>query len=244
MSSNYSHDPKVVAQFAECLALSPSKLMEQIDSGAKRPEKVKEEVLVMLAREYRRRGKQALAWKIMLAICDRVRLSILRAVDLWRLSPIIREEFIEATIANLYDVVLGSDSPDIFWEIKFWVCFERRVLSSLRKHRLNDDRYVAVTDAEYVEKSTDVYTGKSLHPFDPEHRAIIAEGLAQLPEQLRTAFMLKHWAGFPEYSINGDEPATIAAVMGVSDRTVRNYLARAELLLNSWRQEQTLSSTA
>jgi DNA-directed RNA polymerase specialized sigma24 family protein len=231
--NGFRHDPVVFAQFEECLKLSPSRLFRRIE----RPEsllKIREETLVMLARHYGRRSADAIAWKLIKLLCDRVSLRIGRAVRLWRLTPLESEEIVDDVIANLYDAILVSESRGKFWEIRFWVCFDRFLLSTIRSVRnrrsktlvLNDDYHCSGTDAQESQKT---------QWNDPAVRTVVAEGLAQLPENLRTAFILKHWSGFAEWSQDRQETKTIACVMGVSDRTIRNYLSRAETILNRWR---------
>jgi hypothetical protein len=235
-ASSYSRDDVVISQYSECIKMSPSVLFERLQQIGGKQEKIREETLVMLARAFRRSGKETPAWKTMLLICERVRPSVLRAAKLWRLTPVVAEEFIESTLSTLYDVILNDIDDEPFWEIKFWVCFERRLLTALRKYRTYSDRYVeadAVDTGNSIRGNLD--QNGSYNSTDPAFRVVVAEGLSQLPEHIRTAFMLKHWAGFPECSLDPNDRATIAQVMRISDRTVRNYLARAELLLNAWR---------
>jgi hypothetical protein len=237
-TAGYSPLPEVLAQFNECRLMTGFKLADRLDGDASRPDKVKEEALVMLARHFRATGADRLAWKVMLTITERVQPALIRAMKLWRLSPIVGEEFVESTISLLYEAILGDTDAEYFWEIKFWVCFERRLLSSLRKYRIQNDRYVEPElENSFVESVADSSNSVSIDLDDPSLRAIIADGLAQLPENLRTAFMLKHWAGFPEHSEDKTNHATISHVMGVSGRSVRYYLSKAEKLLNEWRQD-------
>jgi hypothetical protein len=234
--AEYVYEPVVLAQFTECIQLPASKLIARLACIRDEKDHISEEALVMLARAFHKQEKDALAWKIILAVCERVQPSIVRSAKLWRLTPVNAEGFMEALLHEMYTFLLSDAESEVFWEIKFWVCFERRLLSTLRKFRLRDDRTL---ETETIEKPSYDYFGASgnsrLEFSDPVTRAIIAEGLAQLPGNLRTAFMLKHWAGYPEHSSDPNEKYTIAQVMEVSDRTVRNYLARAEQLLCQWR---------
>jgi len=236
----YRHDPIVYLQFSECIRLPPSRLLDRLTSRWNDTAKIKEETLVMLAREYSRRGNDGLAWKLVLAICERVQPSIERSIKLWRLPPHMADELVESLVAGMYDAVLNNGEAGAFWEIKFWVCFERRLLSALRKYRqLSDRGFESETADEGPQSLLESTQERQSEWKDPAMRAVIADGLAQLPETLRTAFMLKHWAGFAEYSSDPSERFTIAHVMGVSSRTVRNYLMRAEVLLNEWREGPT-----
>jgi predicted transcriptional regulator len=56
-----------------------------------------------------------------------------------------------------------------------------------------------------------------------------------MEENVRTAYILKYAADMPEDSRRPDELRTIAKVLGVSGRTVRNYLRRAEQEIEEWR---------
>jgi len=183
-----------------------------------------------------------LAWKIMGILTQRVQPSLLRSIRLWRFSPVVAEEFVESMVTSLYEAIMNGDESEFFWEIRFWVCFDRRQLTALKKHRLHSDRNQepSALDTDYEDAQR--HSRDRVNDFtNPSLRAIVAEGLSQLPENLRTAFMLKHWAGFPEHSADPSDRATIASIMGVSDRTVRNYLVRAEILLNNWRRDSAIS---
>jgi DNA-directed RNA polymerase specialized sigma24 family protein len=152
------------------------------------------------------------------------------------------EELVESVIAVLYQRILSSDEP--FWEVRFWICYERRLLTELSRYRAMVGRHNQLADSNRIlEDSLVEPSGTRAEWKDPAFRVVVSEGLAQLPDPLRTAFMLKHWAGFPECSVDPAEQATIAKVMGVTDRTVRNYLARAEQILNAWRRENREVST-
>jgi hypothetical protein len=239
-SSSFVHDPMVLKQVEECLKFSPSRMMTYVSTLNSSDTKIREEALVILARRFALRGSDTIAWKLVQILCDRVTLSIARSAQLWRLSPVVAEEVIEVTLSHLYDSVLASQESAQFWEIRFWVCFDRYLLSVLRRHRILGDKFVPSVPMDEMTVDTTQTRTPAYNWHDPSLRVVVAEGLAQLPGQYRTAFMLKHWAGFPESSVNPADKATIAAVMGVSDRTVRNYLSRAESILNSWRTSEAV----
>ena len=67
-------------------------------------------------------------------------------------------------------------------------------------------------------------------PLPAPERVEVREALRALPEQERRAFVLYHYEDWPQ-----DE---IAQTLGVTDRTVRNLLVRAQKRLEEWRAEK------
>jgi DNA-directed RNA polymerase specialized sigma24 family protein len=77
-------------------------------------------------------------------------------------------------------------------------------------------------------------------PLAVEPALLVPEALAQLDGNVRRALFLKV-QGFKERSNDGNEP-TISSLLGVSDRTVRNYLRAAEATLRPWLERGLLES--
>ncbi len=126
----------------------------------------------------------------------------------------------------MVECVRSTGPHNEFWECRFLTCFDRRVRSILRDFSssrpsdaaLDDDIAETLPDPQTVDWTDDIAA-----------RVL----LDRLPEPMRTAFYLKHYMGYKEESGHGP---TIASTLGVSGRTVRNYLKKAEHLLSEWRK--------
>lgn len=136
------------------------------------------------------------------------------------LSPDAREDLARDLALRLYEEWFAGDGQHAFWEIRFWHCLRLRIIDLLRKGR------VAASDlvpgAELIETMSGV-SGGALQQPDVDRIAALAL-LAKLDEPLRRTFVMKHYAQFTD-----DE---IADVMGVSARTIRNWLQRARKSLS------------
>ena len=119
-----------------------------------------------------------------------------------------------------------------FWEVRFWVCLDRRLHALAEKLQRLRDREIRPAD--------DYDTGAGDARGTDGVLALLADGQAT-PEVLAMrkelqnrlsglewqAVFLKYIEKMPEESGDADKQ-TIATILGVTGRTVRNYLRRAE----------------
>lgn len=230
--STYRREPEVETVLHSWNRLSARAVMQRIDAEGAR---VPNEALVSVAREFVRSGAMADAWTIIDLLTRRVASRTYRHLAVWGIAGTGHHEDVTRDIVHMMiECVLSTEPRNEFWECRFWTCFDRRVRSILRdfSHRRQGE---AAWD-ETVERETPAELGRVAiaeaavdWTDDIAARAL----LGRLPEPLRAAFYLKHYAG---YSEEGAEP-TIASALGVSGRTVRNYLRRAETMLSEWREE-------
>lgn len=229
-----SREPEVEAQIQQVFdnpRLLWDILEEPDDFPAKRTCPLKEETLVYFLRELIRHGDER-GWQIVEFLKDRV------AGYIWKcIQPLYKrdrwgsraQECEEDILSRLTEVLPSMELSHEFWEVRFWCCLRRLVLNIVRPKRreiqttvpievsLNDLEYQEDRDARLIDR----------HTLTAYQRAIIAEALAQLPDHERTAFVLFHYHEFTQQEI--------AEQMSVTDRTVRNWLSRAEERLKAWR---------
>jgi DNA-directed RNA polymerase specialized sigma24 family protein len=152
-----------------------------------------------------------------------------RHLDVWGVTGReTREDLARDILLVVIEGVMSLAAEQEFWECRFWTCFDRRARTVLRDMRRGSAE-VALDDR--AETDPRLPAGAEI---SVEVRAVAAEALGSLPEPLRTAFILKHYAGYQEESGDPDEQ-TIARALGVTGRSVRNYLRRAERILAEWR---------
>jgi hypothetical protein len=238
----YRLDPDIDRQIRHLCALPVRRAVEIAGQDDETEGKrVPEEALVALARRFSREGNDREAWEVVTLIARRIKGRMAVHLRRWRLDgPGMRSRIIEETLDVLYDAWLDVSSGTDFWVARFWVAFDRKMVSQMRHYRTELDRQSPFTVEDQFdepEAGRDVGTSAAgtLDTKDPLTRALIEDALAALPEQIRTAFLLKHLGGMIEESKVGSGEQSIADVLGVSGRTVRNYLTRAELLLAKWR---------
>lgn len=203
-------------------------------------EPAREETLVHLIRLLRREGDGATADALLRGLMRRIESKVGRTVVVWGLGspPTTADEVIDDVLIDFCDRVLSEDPAETFWEVRFWVCLERRLLNVLRKWRYELGWTLEATEDELGDTAFDREPATLAWDEQPETQALVAEALALLPPEWRTAFVLKHWAGLQEEVSGGSaDRQSIASVMGISGRTVRNYLLRAEKRLARWRAD-------
>jgi DNA-directed RNA polymerase specialized sigma24 family protein len=249
-ASNGAKIPRGAADYETLRAMPFKRSLEQIKHEAiQSPGRTREELLVTFCRWLSDTGKTDEAWDVAAVLTTRVKGRIARTLSIWRLSfpPALAEELIEEIIVDFYNSIFDKSASGQFWEVRFWVAFDRNLLDIVRRRRKQLDHVPAFNQED--NGFDDEPPSHSGHPDilslgkgmgDPETATLVAEALVGLPEAVRTAYVLKHYAGFAEEA-QGEGP-TIASTLGVSGRTVRNYLARAEAHLVNWR-EGTLVST-
>lgn len=234
-------EPQVASQIAQFERLPRTALLAALTQRSAQDERAAEETLVHFLRRAHRADDNRVTAILAQEITHRVSGRLARLARVWRLGhpPDLAEDVIDEVLTDIYDQLLSGDASSKFWEIRFWVCFNRRALNIMRKRRAEIDQVVAEEDDAQDEDSQErVYDVQApLSRFDqPETMAIVSDALSRLPQNQRTAFLLKHWSGYPEEN-GANDTQSIASMMGVSGRTVRYYLARATKELSGWRAE-------
>lgn len=194
------------------------------------------EAVVAVARALVRAGAMNEAWKLAELITDCVASGVWRHISRWgEVAARHREDISRDVLHMLIENVLSIEPRSEFWECRFWTCFDRRVNTILRdfcRGSRDDIEWddVAERSAQLSSTLAQPSAGRLVD------RLAARDALRMLPEPLRTAFYLKHYCGYKEES--SDSEPTIATVLGVTGRSVRNYLRRAEERLAEWRAEE------
>ena len=199
--------------------------------------RLREETLAYALRECAARGDDETAWGIAELITERVSGHITRQLAKWRLPQEDADDVTRDLFALLFEALFSREASAEFWEVRFWVCLDRRLWNLVEKRQ-------ASLDAQLSEGSEpqESESGESslLRVADggpsPEALAEYGEALTVLAEHERLAVYLKYIEGLPEES---DDPnrQSVAKILGVTGRTVRNYLRRAEQKLREWNEK-------
>jgi RNA polymerase sigma factor (sigma-70 family) len=185
------------------------------------------ETLVYFVRELIGLGDTTGAWRIVGTLIRRIDPNMRRFLSrLYGLNSQQKDEIVDDMAALLYAEWLSLEPAHEFWEVRFWVCLKRKLIEIIEKHKriyANEQPFAAFEpgiNADSMDQIEDVYA------VDPEQAAIFKSAIECLPDPLRTAFYLYHFVDWPEKSI--------AKHLGVTDRSVRNYLTRARMRLIEW----------
>jgi len=210
-----------------------SNLMTRLESATSR--EVSNEAVVSITRAFMRSGRQDLVRRLLQVLCRRVAGRTERHLDVWGVqSKEAREDITQDILRMLLESVLILEPNQEFWESRFWTCFDRRTRSLLRNIMHARDELSLHETAKLLPQAMHAT------PISIELQVETELALEALPEPIRTAFYLRYYAGYKEGSAKSDE-VTIASILGVTGRTVRNYLQQAEKILVDWRENHALS---
>ncbi len=224
----YTREPAVEEEIRR-LAREGAVVWTRISDG---PEQPRLETLVYCIRDLVRRGDIERAWEIADGLVKRVSGCVARALS--RQPGLSRdqiEEVLDDLVTGLYGEWLSLDPAQAFWEVRFQVCLKRKLLDALKRHRR-----VHAMETDPVRVGSDGEERNLLEEAaepcgrDPLTMTMVATALGSLREPERTAFYLRHYAGWSE--------GEIAVHLHVTDRSVRNYLRRADQLLSPWRDSE------
>ncbi len=227
-----TREPRVEAQIRQLLQASRVEFWRRaVVRDHHSPDWIQEETLVSLLRIWERGGDTRTADRIAELLIDRTARKIARQIACWKLSPQHAEECLQDVQSSLIEAIYSGERSHEFWEVRFWVCLERRINNAVRRYRTVTVREVSLQPIE-DEEGHQTERLEQFHaptPLTPQDRVEMGEALALLTENERTAFVL----------YNGEQwsQQEIADHLQVSDRTVRNLLVRAHKRLEPWRIE-------
>lgn len=226
----YARTARVQREIVAMLKLGPDGVLASVGS-------LTDETLVHLIRERRSARDWEAARRLSSVLLERCRSVLLSTLS--SLQPEVREEAIRTVIEQLFERISAlDDERGDFYEVRFGMALKRLTTSAFRRCVLtiaHHRRMEQDTSAELID-SRDA-------PFDPhqwpEDAVSFADGKKGLEaikdERHRIAFTLY---AMQEMPIESDDPemATISRYFGVSSRTIRNWLDRAEADLAQWRR--------
>jgi len=234
--------PVVERQIAGALTLSVKELIDRAgatDEAA--PGYLSPEALVFfIRREDRADNPRArdLLFRSLLERCNRFFRSQFRGFD-----KAVREDLQARVTAAMVEHLLAEDDRGDFMQVRFWAYLKARCVDACRAEFKTETELESL-DTGYSgqgepegRRLLDMQADRSL---SPEELAVLSQGLAALPPQLRRVFLMRHYIGM---KIGGDNPAddppgevTIARHFGCSGRTIRNWLKQAEKHLTAFRE--------
>ena len=197
----YTREARAASDLAELRRMRPAHVLASLDGRSP-------EALVAVMREWVRSGDSENAWKL----CERLIVGIEpwvkgRMGGLRWITSTEREDILASFAVRLYEEWMTCDGRHSFWEVRFWRCLKLRFIDVLRMRRQR-------------EISTDPTQQGALETvaaaISPEDWALAMLSLDRLPAPTRKAFVMKYYEGYTEDQI--------AAFMGVTARTIRNWI--------------------
>jgi RNA polymerase sigma factor (sigma-70 family) len=231
LSRGYQREDSVEREINSLLRLDSSDRKRRILRPPANDEPASPECTLYVIRECLAEGDIETAWSAAEILAKRMSRRITRRLSVWKsLSPYEREEVEEALIARLYRAWLSREPADEFWEVRFNLSLDRALADEIDRAIRRQSREMRLTPSEDSEMDP-WETIPDRRAEAPEEAAIIADALAALQEPMRTTVWLYYRQDWNEEDI--------AAHLGCTSRTVRNYLRRAKEQLAIWRGTET-----
>jgi DNA-directed RNA polymerase specialized sigma24 family protein len=232
-------DERVELQIEAALMLDTSRLVARARiTEESAPDFLREECLVYLIRDCHRSGDWQLGdilGEVVFRRCkkwinDRVRAA---------LNPAYVDDCIGDVLLNLSEMILEQSDRGDFAQVRFWKFLKRLTIESIKKHlkvQRNDLKSCPIeeVDGEDGEGPSPPLQVSDRSVIPADHLMIYHEGLSQLKEPLRQAFILRHYYGWQIESNDHCEPS-ISRHFNVTAKTIGNWLRRAEKTLDDWR---------
>ena len=185
-------------------------------------------------------GRTQAAEQVANRLIERIAPLVARIAAGQAVLPDEREDLQQMALTQMWQEVYNPAPQHEFWEVHFAhmlrvTCAD--AAERLRRQRAHERPFHRGTtdDGDAWNEEDTIADPRAFEP------ALLApEALAQLDGNVRRALYLKT-LGFKERSKDSGEP-TISSLLGVSDRTVRNYLRAAEETLRPWLQRGLLES--
>ncbi|HBY96772.1 MAG TPA: hypothetical protein DEP84_22965 [Chloroflexi bacterium] len=243
----YKRSREVDEQIESALGMSLPHLIERAQKRDHMTSSyLQEKTLVYLIRHYReqenRKAVSALSGILVKRCAKRVN------GKLQALPPAMVDEAYQDVIEDLFRAILNLESDEgDFLQVRFWVALDRRTISAYNrkvKEIEADKNLVSLLDLAGEDHDLDDRTNRLAvstddlpdPPVSMEQRLLLQDALKTLQEPLRTAFILRYYEGWPIEDSDPDVP-TISRHFNRTPRTIRNWLAEAEKILERWRGE-------
>lgn len=226
--------PEVEDQIAVALQLDITALLERASISDYRLEGFfQEECLVYMIRHYLITENNGIVSKLFQLLMSRCTGTIYNHLNLEKDHT---EEAYREVIKNLVDNILDleTDKGDYF-QVRFWFGLKRLVISEFARQLkiIEEDQHLVSLDNMCTEEDRGLLQDTPDTSLSQEELTLCRDAMATLKDPPRTAFLLRHYHGWPIESID-ENCQSISSYYGVDPRTVRNWLSQAEKDLIKW----------
>lgn len=243
----YRRSAIVDSQIESALALATVHLVDRARSPDHHSsDHLQEEYIVYLIREYMRKDQDSIVndlSQILFRRCAKFINSRLQS-----LGPDIVEEAFHDVIQEMFIQISDLDSNrSDFLQVRFWDALKTLVITTFNRYqnKLEEAKNtVPLSSLAGYETDTDDSNNRTFVPLEDvvdssltmERRLLYRDGLNTLEDPHRTAFVLRHYYGWPIEANDASVP-TISRHFDKTSRTIRIWLSQAEETLERWRGE-------
>lgn len=201
------------------------------------PEALSSECLVHLVRQDLRRGERRWADRLLPTLLGRCQASLRGSVR--GFDGTATEDVREEILGRLVELLLDSGNGADFFEVRFALAFKRLTIDVCRRARRQASGQMSLDgsltdDSEGLEGEISKAVGPA---FDAEDLVFLRQTLASLDDEERRVLVLHYGVGVGINPQQGDEPGLVS-ILGLSERTVRNRLRRAEAKVRALKEKE------
>lgn len=228
----YKRTPEVEAQIAASLSLDHPAFLAAARRRYDEPGHLKDETLCYFFRERLRADRRDEANDLAGVLAARHAGTVARHAS--KLDS-LREDCASEMFARLFEPLLDleGDAGD-FAQVRFGL-FLKRIATDVVARALTARRQREAAIAPRGDECDPLDRLVCSPALPIEESMDVRRGLARLPEELRTIFVLRHYFGW-QIEAEADDQSSISRRLGVTPRTVRNRLKRADDILRRWRE--------
>ena len=226
-----TREPKVEKQGQEILTATRSEALRRLKIvNVADPDALLDETLVAIIRHYAKLEYKAKFIRDYLeaaqtTLVARAEQTVARRAQLWKqLTRDERENLARDAAVKLLEEVLKAETPDEFFEIRFARSFRFLYINVSRHYERftkAEEESILSSSAAGDELDYDrIEAAPDLSLLNIEDQIFVEQALSVLKPEERTAFYLTHYIGLDQ--------KMIAEYLGVTTRTIRNYLDTAK----------------
>lgn len=225
-----------VSRQLEELSISPEEvLLKRIKIEQEEDkESIKSESLVFLYRQYM---TTALADDIFITLSLRIRRLVNQFRGRFVNSEVDFEDFLQSMNFSVLEKIADESDAGDYAQVSFGP-FVLGLAQNLLRKQYRENKLIKATDSldESIDGTDEAPKRINLVSSDlsAENRLLIYEAINSVSEPYRTAWLLYHLDGYQIESKDADE-TTIAKLLGVTGRTVRNRLTEAQKQIEVWK---------
>jgi len=242
----YTRTKEVERQIRFALILSD----EEIIANAKITDSdsnnyLQEESLVFLIKQSYKERNFFLYNELFTILLERIKKFV--GFHLRGLETNIKEDAFTVVSERLIKYILLDDGIGDYLQVRFWPWLKLRVIDVYRNFKRSNKRDRRFLEPEaYLERDPDIPTEieerlpatqpniTGNHSSSVEEEILLKDALNNLDPQLRLLFYLYHHDHW-QIDSKDEDCQTLCKFFGVTDRTIRNWLKKAEDELKKWR---------
>lgn len=241
----YERMEQVEDQIKSLLMLSAKEIMVRASIQDRAdPRYIQEECIVYWIREAHYRGDKDLANDLAGILLQRCA-QLLRKM-FYTLGPDNMQQAKQDMITDLFMGISDLDSSRAdFLQVRFWTVLKRMATTIYSKYSRTQRRTISFAEETDMEEYNYPQVMKESEIPDPRNleeeignNELLKRALAQLAEPYRSVFIMRS-EGWP---IESKEPGarTLSSLFQKDPRTIRNWLRRAEVVLQEWKEKEQI----